>query len=218
MSAATTETAPTWAPAIRRRRRALLQRLGMGAASAMVFSPLFGWKISVLWVAVYFLIQVLEIRVFKPVTDLPARKMGPIRTALGFAVLFLNATAFGSLTIPLWIIGGPMGGVCAAVVSASAAIYGVINSPRSPHVLAVTLTPHCLYMSSAPIFMVFYGASASFVTAAAVAFAVFAPWACMFASMNPGIPFPACCLFISPPCLSTLGRRRDTRHAAPRLP
>jgi signal transduction histidine kinase/ActR/RegA family two-component response regulator len=173
MSEATIETAPTWAPAIRRRRRALLQRLGMGAATAMVFSPLFGWAFSTLWVTAYFLIQILELVLFAPITSGRVERMGRMRSVAGGALLFLNAAAFGSLAIPLWLTGGPMGGVCAAVLSASGAIYGVINSPRSRLVLAVTLTPHFLYMAATPFWMSWYGAPSGFVTAAAVAFAVF---------------------------------------------
>ncbi|WGM29947.1 ATP-binding protein [Brevundimonas sp. NIBR11] len=173
MSEATTNTPPTGAPAIRRRRKALLQRLGMGAATAMVFSPLFGWTFSSLWVGTYFLIQLLEMIVFAPINSGKFERMSPVRSAIGVAVLFLNAAAFGSLSIPLWLTGGPMGGVCAAVLAASGAIYGVVNSPRSKEVLATTLTPHFLYMAATPVWMSWYGAPTSFVTAAAVAFIVF---------------------------------------------
>lgn len=167
------ETAPAWAPAIRQRRRALLQRLGMGAAIAMIFGPLFGWPFSTFWVAAYFLIQILELVVFAPVTSGRVERMGPARSVAGASILFLNAAAFGSLAIPLWLTGGPMGGVCAAVLAASGAIYGVVNSPRSRLILAVTLTPHFLYMAATPFWMSWYGAPTGFVTAAAVAFAVF---------------------------------------------
>lgn len=174
MSEASTNTPPTWATAVRRRRKALLQRLAMGAATAMVFSPLFGWSFSALWVGTYFLVQVLDLMVFAPINSGKTDRMGPARTAAGALMLFLNAAAFGSLSIPLWLTGGPMGGVCAAVVAASGAIYGVINSPRSKNVLAITITPHFLYMLATPFWMAWYGASPSFVTAAAVAFVVFA--------------------------------------------
>jgi hypothetical protein len=33
------------------RRKALLQRLGMAAATAMIFSPLFGWEVSAAWIS-----------------------------------------------------------------------------------------------------------------------------------------------------------------------
>jgi len=173
MSEANKTLPTTWAPAVRRRRKALLQRLGMGAATAMVFSPLFGWTFSALWVGTYFLVQVLDLMVFAPINSGKTDRMGPMRSAAGVAMLFLNAAAFGSLSIPLWLTGGPMGGVCAAVLAASGAIYGVINSPRSKEVLAITITPHFLYMLATPLWMAWYGASSSFVTAAAVAFVVF---------------------------------------------
>ncbi|WP_426051403.1 ATP-binding protein [Brevundimonas sp. SL161] len=173
MSEASKITSPTWAPAVRRRRKALLQRLGMGAATAMVFSPLFGWTFSSIWVGTYFMVQLLDLIVFAPINSGKVERMGPVRSTAGVAMLFLNAAAFGSLSIPLWLTGGPMGGVCAAVLAASGAIYGVINSPRSKTVLAITVTPHFLYMLATPVWMAWYGASSSFVTAAAVAFVVF---------------------------------------------
>jgi hypothetical protein len=43
-------TAERWEPAVLQRRKALLQRLGMGAATAMIFSPLFGWEVSAAWI------------------------------------------------------------------------------------------------------------------------------------------------------------------------
>lgn len=173
MSEADTNAAPTWATAIRRRRKALLQRLAMGVATAMVFSPLFGWTFSGLWVGAYFAIQLADLLVFAPINSGKAERMGPVRSAAGLVMLFLNAAAFGSLSIPLWLTGGPMGGVCAAVLGAAGAIYGVINSPRSKQVLAITVTPHFLYMLATPAWMAWYGAPTHFVTAAAVAFLVF---------------------------------------------
>lgn len=173
MSEAETNAAPTWATAVRRRRKALLQRLAMGVATAMVFSPLFGWAFSSLWVGVYFAVQLLDLIVFGPINSGKVERMGPVRSAAGVVMLFLNAAAFGSLSIPLWLTGGPMGGVCAAVLAASGAIYGVINSPRSKQVLAITVTPHFLYMLATPFWMAWYGAPTHFVTAAAIAFLVF---------------------------------------------
>lgn len=173
MSEANTITPPTWAAAVRRRRKALLQRLAMGAATAMVFSPLFGWTFSAWWMTAYFAVQLIDLMVFAPINSGKTERMGPIRSAAGMAMLFLNAASFGSLSIPLWLTGGPMGGVCAAILAASGAIYGVINSPRSRQVLAITITPHFLYMAATPLWMLWYGASVSFVTAVAVSFIVF---------------------------------------------
>lgn len=173
MPEVSTNTPLTWTVAIRQRRKALIQRLAMGAAVAMIFGPLFGWVFSIAWVGVYFLIQVVDLFIFGPITDGKVERMGPVRSAAGGVILFLNALAFGSLSIPLWLIGGPMGGVCAAVLAAAGAIYGVINSPRSRTVLLVTLAPHFFYMATAPAWMLWYGATPHFVTAVGVAFVVF---------------------------------------------
>jgi signal transduction histidine kinase len=173
MSQAYQDTAPDWTPAIQARRRALMQRLGMGAATALIFTPVFGWQISALWCLCYFLIQAVDLWIFAPVLSGRVERMGPIRSAAGNVMLFLNAAAFGTLSIPLWLLGGPMGGVCAAIVAAAGAIYGVINSPGSRKVLAMTITPHFLYMATVPFWMSFYGASHAFVMAVAISFSVF---------------------------------------------
>jgi CheY-like chemotaxis protein len=173
MSQAYEDSAPDWTPAIQARRRALMQRLGMGAATALIFTPVFSWQVSALWCVGYFLVQALDLWVFAPVLSGRAERMGPIRSALGNVMLFLNAAAFGSLSIPLWLLGGPMGGVCAAIVAASGAIYGVINSPGSRKVLAITITPHFLYMATVPFWMSHYGASHAFIMAVTISFCVF---------------------------------------------
>lgn len=145
----------------------------MGAATAMIFTPIFGWAFSAAWVALYFVVQGLDVAIFSPITSGRTEQMGRFRTAVAWCLLFFNAALFGSLSIPLWHLGGPMGGVCAAILCASGAIYGTLNSPRSRPVLFVTTTPHFLYMFSMPFWMAWYGASPAFVTAVCVAFAVF---------------------------------------------
>ena len=166
-------TAERWEPAVLQRRRALLQRLGMGAATAMIFSPLFGWEVSAAWIVVYFAVQLMDLVVFAPINAGQPEKMGTLRTVAGGLMLFLNAASFGSLSVALWIFGGPMGGVCAAIVLASGAIYGVVNSPRSAEVLVITIAPHCIYLAMMPFFMIANGAEPAFVTAVAISVVVF---------------------------------------------
>ncbi|HYC69518.1 ATP-binding protein [Brevundimonas sp.] len=163
----------TWAGAIRQRRKALLQRLGMAAASALVFSPLLGWSLSVGWVLGYFLVQLLDLWVFGPVNNGGADRLRGVRNLAGGALLVINAGYFGSLSVPLWIVGGPMGGICAAMLLSAGAIYSMINAPRSLPVLVLTVTPQFLYLASTPFFMAAFGASPAFITAASVAVAVF---------------------------------------------
>ena len=67
-----------WAGAIRQRRKALLQRLGMGAASALIFSPLLGWSLSFAWVVGYFVVQMLDVWVFSPIVSGKAERLGGV--------------------------------------------------------------------------------------------------------------------------------------------
>ena len=163
----------TWAGAIRQRRKALLQRLGMAAACALVFSPLLGWSLSVGWVLGYFLVQLLDLWVFGPINNGSTDRLRGVRNVAGAALLTINAGYFGSLSVPLWLVGGPMGGICAAMLLSAGAIYSMINAPRSLPVLVLTVTPQFLYLASTSFFMAAFGASPAFITAASIAVAVF---------------------------------------------
>ena len=171
MPAATSDD--TWAGAIRQRRKALLQRMGMAAACALVFSPLLGWSLSVVWVVGYFIVQLVDLWIFGPVNDGKTERLHGVRNVAGAALLSINSGYFGSLAVPLWIVGGPMGGICAAMLLSAAAIYSMINAPRSTSVLVLTLTPQFAYLASTPFFMAAFGASPAFITAASIAVAVF---------------------------------------------
>lgn len=166
----------SWAAAVRRRRSAMLQRFGLGAAIGLIFSPLFGWVFSSLWVAGYFLIQIADLWVFEPIHSGRVERMGRVRSAIGAVLLFLNAATFGVLSIPLWLNGGAMGGICAAILLASGAIYAVVNSPSSARVLAITIAPQFLYLAAQPVFMVMNGADPTIVTAMSIAIIVFAAY------------------------------------------
>jgi signal transduction histidine kinase/CheY-like chemotaxis protein len=162
-----------WATAIRQRRKALLQRLGMAAAAAMIFSPLLGWPLSVAWVLGYFVIQALDVWVFSPINSGRTERLTGLRAVAGWAMLIANAGYFGSLSIPMWLLGGPMGGICAAMLLSAGCIYSVINAPRSTSVMLMTASLQFLYLAATPLFMTIYGASTGFVTAAAIAVGVF---------------------------------------------
>lgn len=162
-----------WAGAIRQRRKALLQRFGMAAASALIFSPVLGWPVSVAWVLGYFLIQLLDLYIFAPIIAGRAERLRGGRRVAGWMILSANAGYFGSLSVALWMIGGPMGGICAVMLLSAGAIYSVVNAPRSTSVMLLTASVQFAYLASTPVFMAMNGASPAFVTAAAIAVGVF---------------------------------------------
>jgi signal transduction histidine kinase/ActR/RegA family two-component response regulator len=166
-------TTASWRLALNQRRKGLLSRLAMGFAAAMIFTPVLGWEMTACWVGVYSVAVLLEPLVFAPVLREIDGRMPTWRTLLGGLVLLLNAALFGSLSMLLWIKGGVMGGVCAFIVLASGAMYATVAALRSVHVMALTVTPHFLYLSATPLFMIYYGAPPSTVSACMIVVLVF---------------------------------------------
>jgi signal transduction histidine kinase/ActR/RegA family two-component response regulator len=181
MALATANTSPVptsdWTAAIRQRRKALAQRLGIATITAMVFSPILGGPFCLGWLLGYFAIQALDLWTFRPVTKGNAQRLTGARRALGWLTLAVNSSYYGSLTIPLWLVGGPMGGICAVIMLTGAATYSIINSPRSIAVLTLTSLPQSIYMILTPVFMYIYGASSPLIVAASVSVTVFMAYA-----------------------------------------
>jgi len=145
----------------------------MAAASALIFSPLLGGSLSFAWVVGYFVVQLVDLWVFAPILSGKAERLRGGRRVAGWMMLILNAAYFGSLSVPLWLIGGPFGGICAAMLLSAGAIYSVINAPRSTSVMLMTASTQFLYLAATPVFMAIHGATPGFVTAAAIAVGVF---------------------------------------------
>lgn len=181
MALATANTSPVptsdWTAAIRQRRKALAQRLGIATITAMVFSPVLGGTFSLGWLLGYFAIQALDLWTFRLVTKGNAQRLTGARRGLGWLTLAINSSYYGSLTVPLWLVGGPMGGICAVIMLTGAATYSIINSPRSIAVLTLTSLPQSIYMILTPVFMYIYGASSPLIVAASVSVTVFMAYA-----------------------------------------
>ena len=93
-AAISTQTSDPWVQAVLQRRKALLQRLGMAAASALVFTPLIGWELSLAWVIGYFVIQGLDLWVFGPILDGKQERLTGLRALTADVVLLINASYF----------------------------------------------------------------------------------------------------------------------------
>lgn len=153
-----------WTTAVRHRRSTMVQRLTLGCGVALVVAPLMGWSISLCWALLYALAQFIELLVFAPVNRPQPQDLSPPRKLLGCAVLFVNAALFGSLSAPMWLIGGPLGGLCAAVMLQAVMLFSMMNAPRSLAVLLSTVTPQLLYLGATPFFATAFGASPALVT------------------------------------------------------
>ncbi|MEG0818628.1 MAG: ATP-binding protein, partial [Brevundimonas sp.] len=91
------------------------------------------------------------------------------RGVYGDLVLILNAGFFGVIAIPLWIVGGPMGGIASAVLLSAGMINSVIMSAGSMRIFACTVLPQLAIFALTPLFMARMGAAPHIVTAVSVA-------------------------------------------------
>lgn len=157
-----------WTVAARHRRGTLLQRVGMGAAVGLVVMPMVGWPICLAWFTAYVLVQGLE-RLAPSSARRDVAQISLGRRIVTCLILFTSASVFGSLSIPMWLIGGPLGGVCAALMLPALMLFSMINSPRSKSVLAASLTPPMLYLLAVPFLAAAFGAQPPMVMTAAAA-------------------------------------------------
>ncbi len=174
--------------AVLQRRKPLMQRLFMGAATALVFSPLIGWEVTFLWAISYFAMQWIEVAVFAPLTRSEPEPIGQVRGAAGVAIMLGNALVYGGLSVPLWLEGGALGGICANILLCAGAIHAIIYSPGSKRVLCATLSSHLFYLLLTPWFIHQLGAPTTYVSASLVSVVTFIAY-----------------------CLSTWGRMAKTR-------
>ncbi|MGA0544740.1 ATP-binding protein [Brevundimonas sp. VNH65] len=171
------ETLPTdWSDAAVNRRETAIQRIGVSLATALIITPVVGAAFSVFWVTAYLAMQFVEIEVFKPLTGPQRAPLGRWRSVLGCVVLAANTTLYCVPAIPLWMIGGPMGGLAATVMLSAAILYSTLNAPASSRVLLCTVTPEFVFLGATPVFMFFLGAPRQFVITVTAAVVVFAAY------------------------------------------
>ncbi len=142
-----------WTSAIRQRHKLLPQRLVVGLAGALLFSPILGLPICLGWLALYLLMQMAEAAVFFSVKRAQAMTPKGWRGALSDLALAANAGVYAGIAIPLWIMGGLPGGVVATVLLAAGAINSVIVSAGNMRVFFWTVTPQLAVLALTPLFM-----------------------------------------------------------------
>lgn len=171
MSQATVDdiSASDWTVALRHRRSTAMLRVGLCAAVGLVVTPLVGWPLSLSWVVAYALVSGLELLAFAPALARRPRSMGLFRRVVSCTLLFVNGCVFGGLSIPMWLIGGPLGGVAAALMLPSIMLFSTANAPRSLPILASSVAPQIVYLLLTPVFIARFGAPATLVTTSTAA-------------------------------------------------
>ena len=159
--------------AARARRRNLVPRMTAGALLALMASRLIGWEAVTPWIGVYAIAQMGELWAWSPVTSGESERLPIWRAALGCLAISINAAAFSAICIPLWILGGSLGGICSAFVLTAAIVNAVVVSPASRVILAASLGPQFAYVGAMIYFMRYFGASPDFEKAGALGGIVF---------------------------------------------
>lgn len=154
------------------RRKSLLIRCGIGVVGALVFEPVIGIEVAVMWTLAYFLVQALEGWSFQPITS-EATQAPAWRRGLGCLALFLSTTVYGAMSIPLWQAGGLAGGACAVLILAGGGISVVMSTGGSNLILGLTLAPLLTYLAMTPFQMAGLGVEPALASAAGVACVAF---------------------------------------------
>ncbi|MBS0295418.1 MAG: response regulator [Proteobacteria bacterium] len=163
--------------AVRMRRSQLLQRSVMACLVAVVASQVLTTGIAGVWIVTYLLAQLPELWAFDPLATGKADHQPAWRNALGFASIMLNASAFGALSIPLWLLGGAFGGACASLLNCAALINVVVGTPGSRGAAICAMLPQAVYLALTPWFMAYFGAPGSYQLAAGLGCMGFAGYA-----------------------------------------
>lgn len=162
-----------WAFAIRQRHKMLPQRLVVGPACALLFSPILGLSICLIWLAIYLVLQLAEEVVFAPVISEKAQAAKGWRGPVGDLVLAINTTVYAGIAVPLWIIGDVPGGMVATVLLAAGAINSVIASAGNLRVFVCTVPPQVAILSLTPVFLARCGVEARFILPIAIGVVAF---------------------------------------------
>ncbi len=163
--------------AIRARRAQLPQRLMVAAVVAMVNSYLIGWQFPLAWVCIYALVQAVELQAFAPINGGRSETIPWWRAAIGYVSFATSGMVFGSITVPLWLLGGAFGGVTAVLILSAAVVNVVVTSGGSRAALACAVGPHFIYLASVPLFMRELGAGHALQSAVALGSLVFCGYA-----------------------------------------
>lgn len=157
-----------WASAIRQRHKMLPQRLVVGPACALLFSPILGLPLCLGWLAIYLLMQLAEAAVFLPVIRARAAEPQGWRRFLGDLVLAANTTAYAAIAVPLWTMGGVPGGIVATTLLSAGAINSVIASTGNMRVFVWTVLPQVAVLALTPLFLSRWGVEGRFILPVAV--------------------------------------------------
>lgn len=163
--------------AIRGRRAQMAQRMMTACVVALALSNLFGWQIPAAWIVTYGLIQLCEVTAFAPVLRGGEAPLPLWRSVLGHIAVLLSGGVYGALSIPLWTIGGPFGGVLAVLLLSLGVMSVTVSSGSCRSILFCSLGVLFGYIALTPVLMGMQGASPPMMSIAGLGALLFAAFA-----------------------------------------
>lgn len=147
--------------AVRSRFRHAGSRMLMAGIVALVFSNLVGPTIVLAWLGGYAVSNTLEWLAYRPALAEGGR-LPAWRKAACCLALAVSGTIFGALSVPLWLMGGAMGGVAGSFLLSAAVLNTVANTPGSRLAVLCISGPHGACMFAIPWFVYYFGGSQAY--------------------------------------------------------
>lgn len=163
--------------AIRGRRAQMAQRMMTACVVSLALCNMFGWQIPAAWVVTYGLVQLCEVTAFAPVLRGGDAPLPLWRSILGHLAVLLSGGVYGALSIPLWTVGGPFGGVLAVLLLSLGVMSVTVSSGSCRSILFCSLGVLFGYIALTPVFMAIQGASPSMMSIAGLGALLFAAFA-----------------------------------------
>lgn len=157
-----------FADAVRRRRGNLPIRIGVAVVGVLVFAPVIGAEIALVWCAVYFAVQLADALLCSPISSGKSETLPFGRKILACAAIAASTVVYGFFAVPLWGLNGLAGGICAVLILTGGVMNALMVSGRSSLMLGLYLAPLFLYLSITPLMMLAEGAQRAEAVAAAV--------------------------------------------------
>jgi two-component system, sensor histidine kinase len=157
-----------FADAVRRRRRNLPIRMGVAVVGVLVFSPVVGARISLAWIAAYFLVQLIDALACSPISSGRNETLPLWRKLIAAAAIASSTAVYGLFSLPLWQAGGLAAGICAVLILTGGVMNALMVSGRSPLMLGLNIGPLFLYLALTPLLMLAEGAGRAEASAATV--------------------------------------------------
>lgn len=162
-----------WSKVASARQRTMLHRVAAVCASAIVFTPIIGPSVTLVWLVAHLCLSGVERFIVRPERGIDGAPPKGLTGLMCDALLLTNALLAIWIVIPLWMLGGTYGGMVATIYLGVGLLQAVMNGAGSIRITLMCGLPSVLAGMATPLLMKFNGAPDDAVIAAFVAVGTF---------------------------------------------